>query len=141
MVLDWKLWAAVCTLTSRNDGSILRPDDACTKTGRPVHAVLHKKHPPLHTPDLSNPDSVAFSNYGILPDIIPVDCPVDVAETVARKLSGGASCSSIDTALLRSMLIRHGRASAKLWEELSKWARWLANTLPPWAAYRAMHQG
>ena len=39
------------------------------------------------------------------------------------------------------MLLRHGRASAELREELSEWARWLANTSPPWAAYRAMRQG
>ena len=70
-----------------------------------------------------------------------MDCPVDVAETIARKLSGGAGCSSVDAALLRSMLLRHGRASAKLRKQLSEWARWLANTLPPWAAYRAMRQG
>ena len=70
-----------------------------------------------------------------------MDCPVDAVEAVARKLTGGAGCSSVDAALLRNMLLRHGRASAELREELSAWARWLANTSPPWAAYRAMRQG
>ncbi|KAL7476499.1 hypothetical protein ACHAW6_002357 [Cyclotella cf. meneghiniana] len=119
MVLDGKLCAAVCDLTSRTGGSVLGPNDACSKTGRPVHAVLCEKHPSLHTPDLSNPDSVAFTDYGIPPDPIPVDCPVKVAEMVAQKLSGGTGCSSIDAALLRSMLLCHGCASAMLCEELS----------------------
>ncbi len=36
------------------------------------------------------------------------------------------------------MLTRHGRASAELRDELVEWSLWLANTMPPWAAYRAM---
>ena len=120
MVLEGKLRAAVCDLTSCTRGSILGPNDACSKSGRPYYTVLHEKHPPLHTPDLPNPDSVTFTDYGILPDPIPMDCLVDVAEMVAQKLSGGAGCSSVDAALLRSMLLRHGRASAMLREELSE---------------------
>ena len=49
MVLDGTLRAAVRTLTSHDGGGVLGPYDACTKTGRPVHAILREKHPPPHT--------------------------------------------------------------------------------------------
>jgi hypothetical protein len=32
----------------------------------------------------------------------------------------------------------YGRASAELREEMAEWGKWLANTSPPWAAYRGM---
>ncbi|KAL7478162.1 hypothetical protein ACHAW6_003943 [Cyclotella cf. meneghiniana] len=39
------------------------------------------------------------------------------------------------------MLLHHGRASSVIRDKLAEWALWLANTSPPWAAYRAMCQG
>ena len=140
-VLDGELRAAVRQLTARDSGGILGPDDACTKTGRKVSEVLADKHPPLHTPDTSDPDRITFRDYGPPPDIIPVDCPAGDAEKIARKLRGSTGCSGLTAEALKNMLLRHGRASSELRDELTEWALWLANSSPPWAAYRAMHQG
>ncbi len=140
-VLDGELRAAVRQLTARNSGGILGPDDACTKTGRKVSEVLADKHPPLRTPDIAEPDRIAFQDYGTPPDIIPIDCPNGDAEKVSRKLRGSAGCSGLTAEALKNMLLRHGRASSELRDELTEWALWLANSSPPWAAYRAMRQG
>jgi hypothetical protein len=44
-VLSGRIRAAVRNLTNRDQGGVLQPDDACTKTGRPVLEVLRDKHP------------------------------------------------------------------------------------------------
>ena len=54
---------------------------------------------------------------------------------------GAMGCSGVDSALLKSCLLRYGKASSELREELLDWTWWLANPLPPLAAYRAMRQG
>jgi hypothetical protein len=45
MVLDSKLRAAVHFTTACNGSGVLLPQDACTKTGRPVMEVLQSQHP------------------------------------------------------------------------------------------------
>jgi hypothetical protein len=40
--------------------------------------------------------------------------------------------------MLRNCLLRYGRASGELRQELAKWVEWLSNGSPPWAAYRAL---
>ncbi|KAL7474906.1 hypothetical protein ACHAW6_004615, partial [Cyclotella cf. meneghiniana] len=99
------------------------------------------KHPPLHTPNLSDPNNLAFTDYGKAPGIIPLDCPIRDAERVAHLLPGSAGCSGVDAKHLKNQLLKHGKASAELQEELVEWALWLANTAPPWASYQAMRQG
>ena len=140
-VLDGRLRAAVCGLVSTDGGGVLGPDDACTKTGRPDRAMLAEKHPALRTPDLSDPNNLAFADHGEVPGIIPIDCPIGDAERIARQLNGSAGCSGVDAEHLKNQLLKHGKASAELREELVEWALWLANTSPPWASYRAMRQG
>jgi hypothetical protein len=140
-VLDGRLWVAIRGLTSSDNGGVLGPDDACTKTGRRVSDILAEKHPKLRIPNLSGPNNLAFADYGEAPDIIPIDCPIGDAERVARQLHGSAGCSGVDAEHLKNQLLKHGKASAELHEELVEWALWLANTMPLWALYRAMHQG
>ena len=140
-VLDGNLRTAVRNLTDGVRGGVLGPEDLCTKTGRPVIEVLRDKHPDQRLPDLWDPNSLAFSKFEEVPDPIPLDCSPEIVEAVARKLTGAAGCSSVDSALLKSALLRHGKASAELREELLDWTLWLGNTSPPWAAYRAMRQG
>ena len=36
------------------------------------------------------------------------------------------------------MLLQHGHASKRLQQVLANFANWLANSFPPWAAYRAL---
>ena len=95
-VLDGRLRAAVRGLTSSDTGGVLGPDDACTKTGRRVRNILAEKHPQLRIPNLSDPNNLAFDDYGEAPDIIPIDCLIGDAERVARQLHGSAGCSGID---------------------------------------------
>ena len=140
-VLDGKLRSAVRLLTGGERGGVLGPKDLCTKTGTPVIEVLRAKHPDQRIPDLQDPENLAFSEYPEVPDPIPIDCDPVAMESVAKKLTGAAGCSGVDSALLKSCLLRYGKASSDLREELLEWTLWLANTAPPWAAYRAMRQG
>ena len=98
-------FAEVRQLTSHNSGGILGPDDACTKTGRKVREVLTDKHPPLRIPNITNPDSIAFKDYGPPPDIIPIDCPTGDAEKISRKLCGSTGCNELTAETLKSMLL------------------------------------
>ena len=92
--------------------------DLCTKTGTPVIEVLWAKHPDQHIPDLQDPENLAFSVYPEVPDPIPIDGdPVAVA-SVAKKLTGAAGCSGVDSAFLKSCLLCYGKASSDLQEEL-----------------------
>ncbi|KAL7526623.1 hypothetical protein ACHAXR_001569, partial [Thalassiosira sp. AJA248-18] len=109
-----------------------------TKSGRKVIDVLRDKHPPLLIPDLEKEDWASFEKYDECPNAIPVDCSAEIVEEVAGKLSGGAGPGSIDALMLKKWLLRYGKASQELREELAAWTEWLCNENPPWAAFRAM---
>jgi hypothetical protein len=49
-VLSGRLPSACRSLTSRDGGGVLQPDDKCSKTGHPAVEVLHSKHPALREP-------------------------------------------------------------------------------------------
>ncbi|KAL7477592.1 hypothetical protein ACHAW6_004461, partial [Cyclotella cf. meneghiniana] len=87
---------------------------ACTKTGRRVSDVLVDKHPPLRTPDINDPDRIAFRDYGPPPEVIPINCPTGDIEKISRKLRGSTGCSGLTAEALKNMLLRHGRASSEL---------------------------
>ena len=61
-----------------------------------------------------------------------------VVAEVAGKLRGGAGPGSVDALCLSRWLLKYGKASQELREELAAWTEWLANESPPWAAYRAV---
>jgi hypothetical protein len=130
-VLDGNLRTAIRNLTDGVRVGVLRPEDLCTKTGCPVIEVLCDKHPDQRLLDLSDPNSLAFSKFEEVPDPIPLDRNPEIIEANDRKLTGAAGCSSVDFALLKSALLRHGKASAELREELLEWTLWLGNTSPP----------
>ena len=58
-------------------------------------------------------------------------------QSVASKLSGASGLSGFDSYNLRICLLRFGRESAMLREVVSDFVRFLSNTFPPWASYRA----
>jgi hypothetical protein len=117
----------------------MMPHDHCTKEpNRTIIDVLRGKHPDLFTPDLDDPNNIAFEAYDSVPDPIPLDITVDMVETTAKKLKGGAGPDSVDAAMMRNLLLRHKRASCRLREVMARWVLWLANEMPPWAAFRAM---
>ena len=138
-VLDGRVRSAVRNLTARTGGGgVLDPDSACTKTGRPVIDVLRSKHPEMQVPDLGADGNLAYQPYESCPETVPLQCDAMGVEAIASKLSGAAGLDSVDAAMAKAMLTAYGRSSAELREELVEWAEWLANTSPPWAAYRAM---
>ena len=56
---------------------------------------------------------------------------------MAPKLKVAAGPTSVDAVALSSWLLSFGLASIELREEMAHWTEWLANTSPPWTAYRA----
>jgi hypothetical protein len=137
-VLSGRLHSAVRNLTNRGGGGVLAADGVCTKTGRPVLEVLQGKHPELRDPVSVGEQDGAFEPYDATPTAIPVDITAEVVETVATKLSGAAGLGGTDAVDLRNWLLRFGRESEAFRTEMARWASWLANSSPPWAAYRAM---
>ena len=138
-VLDGKLRQAVRNITSRDGGGVLSPDDICTKAGKPVLEVLKSKHPELRTPDLADPNCVAFEGYDEgLAVPIPLDATQEDVEDMSTKLQGSAGPSSLCAVGLRNYLTLYEKASAELREEVAEWTGGLANSAPPWAAYRGL---
>jgi hypothetical protein len=121
MVLDGKLCAAVRFATDCNGGGVLLPQDACTKTGRPVMEVLLLQHPDTRIPDFEDPHCIAFEHYNEVPAAMPTDCTPKDLETLALRMSGSAGTSSFDAVMLRNCLLWYGRASSKLRQEMADW--------------------
>jgi hypothetical protein len=114
------------------------PNDKCTKTEDCVIDVLKGKHPDLRVPELGHEDNLTFETYDTCPDPVPLVCdPVEV-EKVAAQLGGAAGVDSIDAVHMHAYLSTYGRSLAELREELAEWGEWMANTSPPWAAYRGL---
>jgi hypothetical protein len=132
-VLSGRLRSAVRNLTNRNQGGILQPDDAGTKTGRPVLEVLRGKHPSMRdpAPDLQDPDWGLFEPYGDVPEQVPVQITGNVVEDVASSLSGGAGPGGTDAVDLKNWLLRFGAKSELLRDSLAGLAELLANNHPP----------
>ncbi|KAI2507267.1 hypothetical protein MHU86_7103 [Fragilaria crotonensis] len=137
-VLSGRLRSAVRTLTDRSGGGVRQPDDLCSKAGRPVWQVLQEKHPALRDPTSVGDADGAFEPYPDLPAPVPVCTTQDDVEAIASRLSGAAGPGGTDAVDLANWLLRFGRESEALREEMAAWTNWLANTSPPWAAYRAV---
>jgi hypothetical protein len=137
-VLSGRLKSACQDLTSRNGGGVLWPDDKCTKTGRPVIDVLLSKHPDLREPPLVGSATGAFEPHDDVPTATPVDITADDIEAIATRLSGAAGPGGANAADSRNWLLRFGKESEALRNEMARWAAWLANNNPLWAAYQAL---
>ncbi len=121
-VLSGRLRSAVRTLTNRDGGGVLRPDDLCTKTGRPVLEVLQEKHPELRDPPIleGEDSSGVFKTYeGGAPAVIPVTITETMVEKVASQLSGAARLGRTDAVNLRNWLLRFGAESKAFREEMA----------------------
>jgi hypothetical protein len=135
MVLDGKLRATVRFVTACDGGEFLLPQDACTKTGRPVIEVLQSQHPDTRIPNLGDPDCIAFEHYNEVPTALLMDCTSKNLEALALRVSRSAGLSSFD--MLRNCLLWYGRASSELRQEMADWMEWLSNESPSWATHRA----
>ena len=117
---------------------MLSPADIDAKTGKPVINVLREKHPDCRTPDLEKEGLASFEDYLPPRDGTPLDCDQGTVQEVGNKLSGGAGPSRVDGLAMSHWLLRDGKHSQILREELAAWMEWMSNTAPPWAAYRAL---
>lgn len=134
-----RLRRAMRNLCRQEGRGVLDPDEACTKTGRPVVDVLREKHPALRDVDLNRRnDGGAFEPYEELPETLPVEVTAETIEKVAHRLKGSAGPSGFDAVDLKHCLLRFGEESTALREEMASFTLWMANGSPPWAAYRAL---
>ncbi len=118
------------------------PFDVDVKTGEPVHQALKSLHPELRVPDLDDDDVHCFETYPRgAPGMVPLYVCDETLVKVAKRMHGGAGPSGADSYLLKDMLLRFGKASVALREEMGAWMDWLGNSSPPIAAYRAFANG
>ena len=136
LVLEGKLRAAVRYVTDREGGGLLQPTDTDEKSGEPIVDVLRSKHPEEQVPEAAD-----LHVYDEVPDFVDLDITADVVEKVAKKLSGSAGPGGVDSSSLQSWLLNYGVESRQLRKACARLAEWLANTHPPWAAYRALING
>ena len=119
-------------------GGCLLPDDQCTNTGRQVSEVLREKHPDMHVPPMENPTCAAFKEYEEVPKTVPFNFTEDDVTWVASKLFGAAGALGAEAMELSNWLLRFRCASEELRVAVAGLNEWMANSSPPWAAYRAL---
>eukprot|EP00978_Attheya_sp_CCMP212_P037687 scaffold180161_cov59-Attheya_sp.AAC.1 len=100
-----------------DDQEVARTYNRMVLQGKPVIDVLKSKHPEARVPDVGD-----LPHYDETPEFIDVDITADTVESIARKLSGSAGPGGC-----------HDAAGGG-----GGFTRWMANEMPPWAAYRAM---
>ena len=79
-----------------------------------------------------------MQNYNSVPAFVNVVITEENVEKTASKLSGSGGLNGFDSVALKNVLLQRGQASRKLRQTFAKFASWLANDFPPWAAYRAL---
>ena len=90
---------------------------------------------------MREPGEAAMYTYDTTPILIDLDITGDTVESDASKISHSADLSEMDSVQLKHLLhllLQHGGASKILRQVVAKFARWMANTHPPWAVYRAL---
>jgi hypothetical protein len=103
LVLQGKLRTAVCWLTEREKGCVLKPRDRDDKTGENIFNVLQSKHTDARVPDASE-----MEDYETLPDFVDLDITEEIVEQVARQLSGGTGPGGLDAQAIQQWLLRFG---------------------------------
>ena len=87
---------------------------------------------------MENPTCAFFEVYEDLPETVPLNFTEDDVMWVASNLSGAAGALGVEAMELRNWLLRFRCASEELRVVVASLADWMANTSPPWAAYRAL---
>ena len=87
---------------------------------------------------VENPTCANFEDYEDVPEAVPLNFTEDNVTWVASKLSGAAGELGADEIELRNWLLCFGCASEELRVVVARLAKWVANSSPPWAAYRAL---
>ena len=81
---------------------------------------------------------VLWEEYEDVPETVPLDFTEDDVTWVASMLSGAAGALGAEAMELRNWLLHFGCASEEFRAAVASLADWMANSYPPWAAYRAL---
>jgi hypothetical protein len=73
----------------------------------------------------------SFEPYGNLPDPVFIDIMAQMIEPIAARLSGSAGPGGVYSVDLQNWLLRFGKESLAIQEEIAEWASWLVNKSPP----------
>ena len=92
----------------------------------------------MRVPPMENSTCADFEEYEDIPETVPLDFKDDDVTWVASKLSGAAGALGAEENELRNWLLRFGCASEKLRVVVASLADCMANSSPPWSAYRAL---
>ena len=89
-------------------------------------------------PPMENPVCAAFEEYEDVPKTVLLDFTEDDVTWVASKISGAAGALGAEAVELRNWLLQFGCVSEKLRVVFARLADWMANSSPPWTAFRAL---
>ena len=109
------------------------PRNTNEKTGNLIKETLAANYPEARDFDVAN-----LPDFDTNPALIDTVVTGELVERVAKKLSGSAGPSGVDSISMPHWLLKFGEASASLRKSITKLVEWLANGYPPWTAYRAM---
>ena len=87
---------------------------------------------------MENPTCAVFEDYEEVPKAVPLKFTEDDVTWVASKLSGAADVLGAEAIELRNWLLCFECASEKLRFVVARLYDWMANSSPPWDAYRAL---
>ena len=90
----------------------------------------------MRVPPVENPTCMDFEDYKDVPETVPLDLLEDDVTWVASKISGAAGALGADMIELSNWLLCFGCALENFRVVVDDLAEWMANSSPPWAAYR-----
>ena len=89
-------------------------------------------------PPVKNSTCAAFEEYGEVPETATLEFLEDDVIWVASNLSGAAGALGSEAIELRNWIIYFGCTLEDFRVVVTDLSDWMANSSPPWAAYRAM---
>ena len=92
----------------------------------------------MHVPPVENPKCAVFEEYKDVPKTLPLDFMEDEVTWVASNISGAAGALGAEAMELRNSLVCFRCVSEELRVVVARLADWMANSSPPWAAYRTL---
>ena len=115
MICRGKIRAAIRYVSEREKGGILMPGDTDEKTGDLIKVTLAAKHPEARDVDVAD-----LPDFDSCPTLIDNVVIVESVERVAKKLSGSAGPSGVDSIAMSHWLLQFGGASASLRKSIAK---------------------
>ena len=133
LIRKGKIREGVRFICERESGGIMQRGDIDSKIGDLVKETLKSKHPNGRDVSVEN-----LPEFESCLEIIDIVVREDNVEKVAKQLSGSTGPSGINSFSMSHWLLKFGPSSAILRKSFADVTEWLANSYPPWMAYRAM---